>query len=268
MGVAHIVQGFQYRPVKNTNGDTIHPIGLVLHVAQGNGSQFNWFNDPQSQASSNLWAGKAGQREQYVPSDVRAWAQAAGNSTYDSVETEGFDTEALTPEQIETVAVAYADGVRTFGWALAVTDTPGQPGLITHGVGKVSWGNHPGCPGTIRAGQRHQIIARAAQIVGGATSPVQPKVVALQHAVHVAADGVWGPVTDAALAEVRTNRHTRAEQAAVGATVDGVWGPLSQAAYVATVRTIQSILGVGVDGVWGPITDQAFAAARSTYFTG
>ncbi len=266
--MAHIVQGFQYRPVRNTSGDPIRPIGLVLHVAQGNGSQFDWFNDPKSQVSANLWAGKAGQREQYVPSDVRAWAQVAGNSTYDSIETEGFDTEALTPEQIETVAVAFADGVRAFGWALAVTDTPGQSGLITHGAGKVAWGNHPGCPGAIRAGQRHQIIARAAEIVGGPAAPVQAKVVALQHAVHVAADGIWGAVTDAALAAVRANRHTSAEQAAVGTTVDGVWGPRSQAAYVATVRTIQSILGVGVDGVWGAITDRAFVAARNTYFTG
>ncbi|AEH08057.1 MULTISPECIES: peptidoglycan recognition protein family protein [Protofrankia] len=266
--MAHIVQGFQYRPVRNTAGDTIRPIGLVLHVAQGNGSQFNWFNDPRSQVSSNLWAGKAGQREQYVPSDVRAWAQLAGNGTYNSIETEGFDTEALTPEQIESVAVAYADGVHAFGWALAVTDTPGQSGLITHGAGNLAWGNHPGCPGAIRAGQRQQIVVRAAQIVGGSASPTQPKVVALQHAVHVAADGVWGPATDAALAAVRANQHTRAEQAAVGATVDGAWGPRSQAAYVATVRTIQSILEVGVDGVWGPVTDRAFVAARNSYFTG
>ncbi|SBW18560.1 hypothetical protein FDG2_0719 [Candidatus Protofrankia californiensis] len=84
--MTHIVPTFQCRPVRNTAGDTIRPIGLVLHVAQGNGSQFGWFNNPQSQASSNLWAGKAGQREQYVPSDVRAWAQGAGNSQYDSIE--------------------------------------------------------------------------------------------------------------------------------------------------------------------------------------
>ncbi|WP_052914569.1 N-acetylmuramoyl-L-alanine amidase [Protofrankia coriariae] len=264
----HIVETFAFRPVRNTDGKGIVPIGLVLHVAQGNGSQFNWFNDPRSQVSSNLWAGKAGQREQYVPSDVRAWAQLGGNGTYNSIETEGFDTEALTPEQIESVAVAYADGVHAFGWALAVTDTPGQSGLITHGAGAASWGNHPGCPGGIRTGQRHQIIAQAAQLVDDSGSPTPPAVVALQHAVHVIADGIWGPVTDAALAAVRTHQWTRAEQAAVGTVVDGAWGPRSQAAYVATVRTIQSILAVAVDGVWGPATDRAFVAARSTYFIG
>jgi hypothetical protein len=280
VSVTHIVPGFTFRPVRNTNGDEIHPIGLVLHVQQGNGSLFTWFDNPASQVSSTLWAGKSGQREQYVPSDVRAWAQAAGNATYDSIETEGFDTEPLTDAQIETVAQAYAEGVRTFGWALLVTHTPGSPGLIMHADGGVAWGNHPGCPGTLRAAAATQIIARATEIVRGPQPPSgtpgnstgtrgrsRAKVQALQRIVHVAVDGIWGPVTDAAIQAVRADRHTRVEQAAVGTAVDGIWGRRSQDAYIATVRAIQTVLGVGVDGIWGPVTDQAFVAVRNDNFT-
>lgn len=163
--MAHLVPSFTYRPVRNTDGDAIRPIGLVLHVQAGNGSPYGWFNTSSSQVSSNLWAGKAGQREQYVPSDVRAWAQSAGNQTYDSIETEGQPSEALTAAQIESVAQAYADGVRAYGWSLRVTDTVGQSGLILHSDGGVAWGNHPSCPGSIRAGQRTQIINRAKAIL-------------------------------------------------------------------------------------------------------
>ncbi|WP_239405445.1 N-acetylmuramoyl-L-alanine amidase [Frankia sp. Cj3] len=315
--MAHLVPGFTFRPVRNTDGDAIRPIGLVLHVQQGYGGLSGWFDNPVSRASSTLWVGRTGQREQYVPSDVRAWAQAAGNADYDSIETEGFDTEALTDQQIENIAQAYADGVRTFGWALAVTHTPGDSGLIMHSDGGAAWGNHLGCPGTLRAAAAAQIIARAAEIVreprllagtgtvstgtvstgtvstgtvstgtvstgtagtgtvstgagGGADASgrSRAKAQALQRAVHVAVDGIWGPVTDTALQAVRANRHTRAEQAAVATTVDGIWGPRSQTAYIATVRAIQAALGVGVDGIWGPVTDRAFVAVRGASFTG
>ncbi len=300
--VAHLVPGFTFRPVRNTDGDAIRPIGLVLHVQQGYGGLSGWFDNPVSRVSSTLWVGRTGQREQYVPSDVRAWAQAAGNADYDSIETEGFDTEALTDQQIENIAQAYADGVRTFGWALAVTHTPGDSGLIMHSDGGAAWGNHLGCPGTLRAAAAAQIIARAAEIVreprllagtgtvstgtvstgtagtgtvstgagGGADASgrSRAKAQALQRAVHVAVDGIWGPVTDTALQAVRANRHTRAEQAAVATTVDGIWGPRSQTAYIATVRAIQAALGVGVDGIWGPVTDRAFVAVRGASFTG
>lgn len=161
----HLVPSFDYRPVPNTAGDAIRPVGLVLHVQVGLGSLAGWFSNPAAQASSTLWAGKAGEREQYVPSDVRAWAQGAGNDLYDSIETEGHPSEPLTAQQVESVAQAYADGVRTYGWALAVTDTVGASGLICHGDGGAAWGNHPGCPGPIRAGQRAEIIRRAGDIL-------------------------------------------------------------------------------------------------------
>jgi len=77
--------------------------------------------------------------------------------------------------------------------------------------------------------------------VGGAVAqpPEDDGVVkALQRAVHVSPDGIWGPATDAALQAVRSGQ---------------------------TVRAIQAALGVAVDGSWGPQTDQAFLTARSNF---
>jgi hypothetical protein len=161
----HVPPGYLPLPVRNTAGDHIHPIGLILHVQAGDHSPFGWFNNPSSQASSNLWAGKNGQREQYVDLDVRAWAQAAGNETYASIETEGQPGEPLTDAQLDSVAVAMAFGAREFGWPLRLANAPGQPGLGTHAMGGAAWGDHPGCPGSIRTGQRAEILRRAGLIL-------------------------------------------------------------------------------------------------------
>lgn len=147
-------------------------LGLVLHVQAGNGGLSGWFNNPRAQASSTWWAGKAGRREQYGNPDTdKFWAQSAGNSTYHSIETEGFPNEPLTPAQIESVAVAFAWGHKRYGWPLQLAEKPGQGGLIYHGAGGAAWGGHTGCPGAIRKAQRAQILARAKQIAGAAPTP-------------------------------------------------------------------------------------------------
>lgn len=79
-------------------------------------------------------------------------------------------------------------------------------------------------------------------------------------------DGVWGPATDASVQAVRANQHTIAEQRAVETAADGDWGPYSQATYLTTVRNLQAVFGVGQDGAWGPVTDAAFLAFRSASF--
>ena len=56
----------------------------------------------------------------------------------------------------------------------------------------------------------------------------------IQHAVHVAEDGAWGPITSAA-ATAAIHAHNVAAikgiQAAIGVVADGLWGPKSQAAW-------------------------------------
>jgi hypothetical protein len=159
--------GATWRPVKNfhANGVKEHR-GLVLHVQAGNNSPFGWFNNPASQASSDFWVGKDGTIEQYVNTGTDyAWAQAAGNPYYASVETEGQPGEPLTAAQVEGVAKIYAWGHKTFSWPLTVVDSTTAHGLTYHGVGGSAWGGHTGCPGDKRKAQRSAIIARAKQLV-------------------------------------------------------------------------------------------------------
>jgi hypothetical protein len=163
------------KPVRNrTTGGLVgaRTLGLILHVQAGDGALSGWFNNPTAQASSTWWAGKAGAREQYGNPDTdKFWAQAAGNTTYHSIETEGQPSQPLTPAQIETVAVAYAWGHTRYGWPFRLAEKPGETGLGWHGMGGKAWGGHTGCPGDLRKAQRSQILARAQQIAGGTTAP-------------------------------------------------------------------------------------------------
>lgn len=106
------------------------------------------------------------------------------------------------------------------------------------------------------------------------------RVKAIQKALHITADGVWGKQTDSALYWLWNIRkgglaqfkrynvvNRKVMQTQWGARyVDGIWGPVTQAANVATVRLVQKALGVTVDGVWGPVTARAYYALRGRVF--
>lgn len=157
-----------WKPVQNHGGPMSAQLGLVLHVQQGNNSLAGWFDNPSADASSTFWVSKTGALEQYVDSDVCAWAQGSGNSTYQSVETEGYDTEALTPAQEDMLARLYAWGNQTYGWPNILAETPGTAGFGWHGMGGSDWGGHTGCPGDLRKPRRGPILAVA---FGGAPAP-------------------------------------------------------------------------------------------------
>ncbi|MBT2448903.1 N-acetylmuramoyl-L-alanine amidase [Streptomyces sp. ISL-43] len=133
--------------------------GLVLHVQEGEGSLYERFGTPGIKASAHFWVSQEGETEQYVSVLDRAWAQVEGNGSWASVETSGFATRALTEAQVDAVARIYAWGSGAHGWPAAVSERPDQPGLGTHAMGGVPWGAHA-CPGTLRAGQRTEIIRR------------------------------------------------------------------------------------------------------------
>ncbi|MCK9929416.1 N-acetylmuramoyl-L-alanine amidase [Frankia sp. Mgl5] len=154
----------EFRPVRNTSGFMVEPTrGLIPHVQVGRNSLFGWFDNPSSQVSAHLWLSETGDFEQYVPFNRRAWAQAAGNSYWISVECAGFDSEDYTPIQVQRLAELYAWGMREFGWAPQVTDSPDGYGLGTHRMGGKAWGLHR-CPGPIRAGRRGDILRQALAI--------------------------------------------------------------------------------------------------------
>jgi len=132
--------------------------GLVLHVQVGDNSCYGEFSNPANQASSTWWVAKSGTLEQYVDADMAAWTEAAGNFTWDSVETEGTPDQPLTAAQIATLAKLYAWGHATYGWPYVLTNDVNGRGFGWHGMGGVAWGNHPDCPGDLRKAQRQQIL--------------------------------------------------------------------------------------------------------------
>lgn len=166
-----VFSGALWKPVGNHSGKMSGHLGLIMHSQEGEGSLAGYFNENSSQVSSTFWAGKDSTLEQYVDTDYTAWAQAEGNGTYNSIEFEGYTTEALTEGQIQAAAKVYRYLHDEHGVPFSTTDTPGQGGLGWHGMGGAAWGNHPGCPGDLRKSARGQIL----QIAQGAViAPVRP----------------------------------------------------------------------------------------------
>ncbi|WP_377271818.1 N-acetylmuramoyl-L-alanine amidase [Peterkaempfera sp. SMS 1(5)a] len=253
--------GAQYRPVVNVHHDGVRERrGLVLHVQDDTGSPYGWFNTPSSQASSDFWVRRDGYVEQYCDTGVDyAWAQAAGNPFYASVETEGHPDTALTGAQLEAVAHIYAWGHSEFGWPLKVVDSTTQHGLTYHGVGGAAWGNHPGCPGTLRRAQRLGVIARAGEILGGAdgTSVSLAHVVAAAQRDPVAAQGSTTHRAEVLVVE----RALRAEGLLAAEWVDGSFGSRTVIAYAALQRRY-GYTGAAADGIPGRASLTRLGAAH------
>ena len=178
-----LTPGAIWQPVPSHSGAMNAHMGLVLHVQAGDGNPYGWFSVPSNQASSTWWVAKDGTLVQYVDSDEVAWAQAAYNGTYNSVETEGYPNETLTNNQILTLANLYVWGHRIYGWPLVITDTPSTYGFITHGDLGAAGGGHTGCPGDIRKGQRAAILYIAALVLNPTTNPSLPLQEPDMHAV-------------------------------------------------------------------------------------
>lgn len=150
-----------WKPVLSHGLGMNENLGLILHVQAGNGSLRGEFSNPLKGKSSTWWISKAGTVEQYVDSDQKAWTQAAGNTYYNSVETEGQPDEPLTDAQIAALADLYRWGHLTHGWKFQLAEHPGDEGLGWHGMGGTAWGNHPNCPGGLRRAQRQLILTLA-----------------------------------------------------------------------------------------------------------
>ncbi|TDU73805.1 N-acetylmuramoyl-L-alanine amidase [Streptomyces sp. KS 21] len=78
--------------------------------------------------------------------DEGAWAQAAGNPSWLSVETWGFARRPLTAQQVDALARIYAWGMAQHGWPLEPASTPLGQGFGIHSMGGQDWGGHA-CPG-------------------------------------------------------------------------------------------------------------------------
>lgn len=169
--MAHM-PGATWRPVPNcTKGGQESVHGLVLHIMQGtlDGSD-SWFRNPKAQASAHFGVGKDGRIYQWVDTADRAWAQAAGNRTWLSIEHEGEAGDELTAKQLAATARIVAWAHAEHGVPLQSTDSPEGRGIGWHGMGGSAWGGHTGCPGTPIKNQRAAIIKAA----GGSSSAGKP----------------------------------------------------------------------------------------------
>lgn len=162
-----------YRPVSNHSGPMTAHLGFVVHVQVGTGSCYPEFDNPTSQASSHFWCAADGTFEQYVDTDLIAWAEMAGNGQYVSCETEGTPDTGLTSAQITSLARLYVWLHQTHGIPFQTCDHGGQ-GITTHcfypsGAADPNWGGHP-CPGPLRLAQVSLVLAEAQRL----TLPASP----------------------------------------------------------------------------------------------
>lgn len=188
-------------PVPNqTPGGMAKILGVVLHIMEGSldGSD-NWFHNPQAQASSHFGTGKDGRVYQWVDTADKAWAQAAGNPNYISIENEGHAGDSLTDAQLSAVAGIVAWASKTHGVPLTIVDDPGGSGLGWHGMGGGAWGGHVSCPGDPIKAQRELIIAKAGgTTITTPTVPSKPKTPSTPGGVKAMFDPAIGPIVAAA----------------------------------------------------------------------
>lgn len=161
-------------PTPNENpGGMEQVLGVVLHIQDGNQQgSISWCKNPTAQVSAHFFAAKNGTLQQLVDTADRAWAEAAGNSHYLSIENEGYSGQDLTAGQIQACAKVLAKAHQQYGVPLFNIDRPGLSGLGWHGMGGDAWGGHPDCPGDPVKALRPVILSHAAVILGA--SPPGP----------------------------------------------------------------------------------------------
>lgn len=150
-----------WRPISNNLGGNItNNLGLILHHQAGNGSLFNFFNNPSAQVSAHFWVSKTGIIEQYVDTTRVAWHGRSLNSRYVGVETEGCPTspyaEPLTDAAINALVKIYAEGADRHGWPNALASSDGQRGFGFHRMAVAT-----GCPCDVRLNRRREILDKA-----------------------------------------------------------------------------------------------------------
>lgn len=164
-------------PTPNMNpGAELDVWGLVKHIQDGTqAGSIAWCKNPASQVSAHFFAPKVGRLVQLVDTADMAWAEAAGNPHWISIENEGWSGQDLTPDQIESNAQLFARLHKVYSVPLQLSDSPGTRGLGWHGMGGEAWGGHPDCPGQPVILQRPHVLARALQILGQpSTVPLPP----------------------------------------------------------------------------------------------
>ena len=189
--------GAKWRPITNnyTNRTRTRTRAVVLHVAASNSDSLqDFFNRPNTNASSHFYVTKSGEVQQYVDADLIAWTSGDGNSTTVGIETEGLGTGTWTKAQYKSI-------VNLVAWLCKIYDIPAkemknsrstsvgigthrlgvngnfplvgvQRGRIQRGGGEL-WSSTTGkaCPGNDRQKQWPNLVKDVAK----ALTPVLPK---------------------------------------------------------------------------------------------
>ena len=166
-----------------SRGGMIKPLqGLVLHIEEGTEEgTFGWFNTSKAErqaqfdakglrirafaSSAHFGNPKQGQLEQFVDTNDTAFAQGPGNSKWLSVENEGMPGDALTTNQINSLAQLMAYLNFHEGVPLVEANAPSESGLGFHSMA-LPWG-HPQCPGPAVVSQRSLILEIATGLLQG-----------------------------------------------------------------------------------------------------
>jgi hypothetical protein len=177
-GPAHLTWNSPW-PCANGDYGSGAMMGVVEHTMVGNlDGTVAWFNNPQSGASAHFGVGQDGTIHQFGPIGKGwcAWAQGAGNKTWYSIEHADNRDPANPLTEAQVIASAQLLEVlsRFAGFPLQVSDSVDVKGYVTHGEGGAAWGNHPNCPGHVRAAQRAEIVSLAKEIRAGVAPAPDP----------------------------------------------------------------------------------------------
>jgi hypothetical protein len=178
-GAASITYNEPWPCANGTPGGSGAMSGVVMHTMAGDlPGTIAWFNDPASEASAFFGIDQAGGIHQFGPlgRDWMAWAQAAGNPSWYSIEHADHEhpENPLTDAQVTASAQLLELLSRFAGFELQVSDSPDVEGYVCHSAGGQAWGGHLDCPGTVRADQRARIVELAREIRDGEAPKPKP----------------------------------------------------------------------------------------------
>ena len=241
-----------WRPVRNHGGAMSGQSGLVLHHAVAMGSLYARFNDPASEVSSTFWVALDGTIEQYVDSEIVAWANgtAWANANNCSVETEGCTTapyaQPMSDAMVTALGTLYAEGNRRHGWPNALSNLAGAKGFGYHRLYVAT-----ACPCDVRLSRRQDIL----NLAFAAPTPT-PAQGGDMIARNTAGNGLWA---------VRANADVYTLKGANGIEAPYI-GPLPKYTQQWGIGTASNpVVGIVDDGLGGFFLETDQGAQPNTY---
>lgn len=202
--------------------------GVVFHTEAGfEAGTVDTFMNRANSVSAFFSIAQDGSCHQYLPvgEGYVAWSQKAGNETFRGIEDEDrtHPSIPLTAAQLTAFAQIFEACSAFDGFPLQITDSPNGQGLILHSDGGFGWGDHPDCPGPVRAAQRPQIVALAMSIRQGAGTGPKSWTAAGQLSLHDLAVQHLGEDVSAVLATTSRNSPGAAFAPALARYIDTVF---------------------------------------------